>query len=1015
MSTNTASANHFQRAVALLQPFMSAERRDTWLTQAFYFAHRDLYDGIDQQGAPADFTVRCVRRLLDAGCRDGRHALSWLLDVVRTGCGDERQPEFTALIDELDRLCALAPAQTVMSTPAVTAVAKPDRPAVFISYARADAALVKRLVDDLQAAGHACWIDTSDIPGGEVWLEAIAASIEYAYAFVTLVTPAANTSDYVRLEYLHAQKRGKLIIPLLGQSGELPWYIADRQAIPLLPDYLAGVQRLLAALPMLPVMAPVPAGDARSLELAYLYRLQLEELQYIELYTPLAGIARVVGTRQQTFLPAVVRRAELMRPEFTHLACRQERSEMAPTEVKRYDDIVTACTEVHRAVVLGEPGAGKTTALYKLAGTALETALTDPKAPLPMLVRLGEWTAPAQPLSAFIADKIGPLGGSFQTLLQQRRVLLLLDGLNEIPLSERDRKAAEIKTLLHAQHHLPAIVTCRELDYTGTLNLNLDTLTIRPLDPPRIREFVITYLTAAIDLTDTDLADREATGAARGEDLFWKLAGGGAVRAVWRVWQAAGADLALFFTAPEIPRNNPNVYSRTTINQDRLWREAVHDPHSLLRLAGNPYLLYMFTQVYLNLGELPANRAALFGDFIQVLLLREKLAVRDAEAVTVSFTPDGQQLLTALSELAWTMQTQRVQADTQSDSEGDALTMLDRSAAALLGAQRLHRAASASLLAVSDQDVRFIHQLLQEYFTALGLRQHVETGQLAATMLWSADRWWQRSGWEETVILLAGLYGQDCTPVVRWLAEANPEVAAQCIQCSGAHTPDATLEALRAAWLPRLTDLKHDPNPAARAAVGRALGSVRLNGQPLDNRPGVGLRYDLKQRRWLPDIYWVEIPAGPFRYQDGKKQKLPAFAIARYPVTHCQFQAFIEASDGYQNSVWWQGLAEQPEAPTEARWDYANHPREMVNWYEAVAFCRWLSHLLGYEVRLPTEQEWEKAARGTDGRDCPWGNGYRSGYANIYEMWGDAGEYHLEQTTAVGIYPQGASPYEVLD
>ena len=603
-------------------------------------------------------------------------------------------------------------------TPAVPAATKPDRPAVFISYARADAALVKRLVDDLRAAGHACWIDTSDIPGGEVWLEAIAAGIEYAYAFVTLVTPAANASDYVRLEYLHAQKRGKRIIPLLGQGGELPWYVADRQAIALWPDYPAGLQRLLAALPAPPVTELAPASDARSLELAYLYRLQLEELQYIELYTPLAGIARVMGTRRQTFLPAVVRRSELMQPAFAHLACRQERSEAAPTETKRYDDIVTACAEVRRAVVLGEPGAGKTTALYKLAGTVLEIALAEPTAPLPVLIRLGEWTAPEQPLSAFIADRLGPLGGSFQTLLQQRRVLLLLDGLNEIPLSERDRKAAEISTLLRKQRDLPVVVTCRELDYTGALNLGLDTLTIRPLDPLRIRDFVITYLTAALGPADTDPAGagpKTCSGS-------WRVAGPCAQ--VWRVWQAAGADLALFFTAPEIPKDNPNVYSRTSGKQDQLWRQAVHDPHSLLRLAGNPYLLYMFTQVYLNLGELPANRAALFGDFIQVLLLREHLAVRDEQAGTVSFTPDGQQLLTALSELAWTMQTQRVQADAQEDAEGDALTVLDRAAAAaLLGARQLHRAASASLLAVSDQEVRFTHQLLQEYFTALGLRQ----------------------------------------------------------------------------------------------------------------------------------------------------------------------------------------------------------------------------------------------------------------------------------------------------
>ena len=877
MNADTTAGNRFQRAVALLQPFMSAERRDTWLTQAFYFDHRDLYDGIDQQGAPADFTVRCVRLLLDAGCRGGRHALSWLLEVVRTGCGDERQAEFTALIDELDRFCAQASAQAVASTPVVHAVIKPDRPAVFISYARADAALVKQLVDDLRAAGHACWVDTSDIPGGEVWLEAIAAGIEYAYAFVTLVTPAANASDYVRLEYLHAQKRDKLIIPVLGQGGELPWYATDRQAIALWPDYPAGLQRLLSALPAPPVTVQAPAGDARSLELAYLHRLQLEELRHTELYTPLASIARMVGTHRQTFLPAVVTRSDLKALPYL-----LERSETAPTETKRYDDIVTACAEVRRAVVLGEPGAGKTTALYKLAGTVLEAALAEPTAPLPVLIRLGEWTAPEQPLSAFIADRLGPLGGSFQTLLQQRRVLLLLDGLNEIPLSERDRKADEIRMLLHEQRDLPVIVTCRELDYTGALNLNLDTLTIRPLDPLRVRDFVITYLTAALGPADTDPVEQ-------GEDLFWKLAGGGAVRAVWRVWQAAGADLALFFSAPEIPAGNRNAFGISWW-QDGPRHQALHDPHSLLRLAGNPYLLYMFTQVYLSLGELPANRAALFGDFIQVLLLREHLADHDEQSRTVSFTPDGQQLLTALSELAWTMQTQRVQTDAREEAESDALTVLERSAAAaLLGAQRLYRAASASLLAVSDQEVRFTHQLLQEYFTALELRQRVEAGQLAATTLWPTDRWWQRSGWEETVILLAGLYGADCTPVVRWLADANPEVAAQCIQRSGAHTLDATLEALRAAWLPRLTDLEHDPNPAARAAVGRALGSVRLNGQPLDNRPGVGLRYDLTQRRWLPDLDWVEIPAGPFIYQDGEKQNLPAYAIARYPVTHCQF------------------------------------------------------------------------------------------------------------------------------
>jgi formylglycine-generating enzyme required for sulfatase activity len=84
-----------------------------------------------------------------------------------------------------------------------------------------------------------------------------------------------------------------------------------------------------------------------------------------------------------------------------------------------------------------------------------------------------------------------------------------------------------------------------------------------------------------------------------------------------------------------------------------------------------------------------------------------------------------------------------------------------------------------------------------------------------------------------------------------------------------------------------------------------------------------------------------------------------------------------------------------------------------VDWYEAVAFSRWLAAQLNQPIRLLTEQEWEKAARGTDGREYPWGNGYIKGRANVDES-GEKGEY-LAQTTAVGLYPMDNSPYGVRD
>ena len=166
----------------------------------------------------------------------------------------------------------------------------------------------------------------------------------------------------------------------------------------------------------------------------------------------------------------------------------------------------------------------------------------------------------------------------------------------------------------------------------------------------------------------------------------------------------------------------------------------------------------------------------------------------------------------------------------------------------------------------------------------------------------------------------------------------------------------------------------------------------------------------------LPDIDWVTIPGGEFVYQEGERRRLPAFRIARHPVTNSQYQTLIDAG-GYRDERWWTDL-QRPE-PEASRWPQANRPRTNVDWYEAVAFCRWLSEMFAYEVRLPTEEEWERAARGVDGREYPWGSPYESGRANIDETaryGGDrVGDWLLEQTTAVGVYPHGASSEGVLD
>jgi formylglycine-generating enzyme required for sulfatase activity len=274
--------------------------------------------------------------------------------------------------------------------------------------------------------------------------------------------------------------------------------------------------------------------------------------------------------------------------------------------------------------------------------------------------------------------------------------------------------------------------------------------------------------------------------------------------------------------------------------------------------------------------------------------------------------------------------------------------------------------------------------------------------------------------------------------------------------------------------------------PQARLQAGMALGTLD------DPRPGTGVNTGEAGSPHIPDIVWVKVPAGTFlmgstdeevehwkkwtrqRVEEGayaaedltQEQVLeifiswlegergqhpldiPAFFISRYPITNAQYRCFVEAG-GYDDPAWWGG----EESPAWAwrqgkpRWewqrtdrpDFWHNPRFNgptqpvvgVTWYEAMAFCRWLTEGIRIidgklqvwrdsqletlnlepetlEIRLPTEAEWEKAARGTDGRTWPWGNGWDETLANTRE--GDLG-----QPSPVGILPGGDGPYRAAD
>jgi formylglycine-generating enzyme required for sulfatase activity len=243
---------------------------------------------------------------------------------------------------------------------------------------------------------------------------------------------------------------------------------------------------------------------------------------------------------------------------------------------------------------------------------------------------------------------------------------------------------------------------------------------------------------------------------------------------------------------------------------------------------------------------------------------------------------------------------------------------------------------------------------------------------------------WERRGYPEAYL---------------WRHERLQPVYAMCQRLQP--TLSATVQAFIRPEAERL--LEEIDNPATshqrRASIGDRLADIG------DPRPGVGLNSDD-----LPEFVWLPVPGGEVTLEGGAgKFTVQPFAISKYPVTWAQYHSFLQAEDGYRQRRWWRGLAKRETEPGEQYRQQDNHPAENVSWYDAVAFCRWLSARLGYEVRLPTEWEWQQAATGGDPtREYPWRADWDPAYANVWESG-------LSRTNAVGVYLQGASPVGALD
>ncbi|MBF8185324.1 SUMF1/EgtB/PvdO family nonheme iron enzyme [Nonomuraea sp. K274] len=657
------------------------------------------------------------------------------------------------------------------------------------------------------------------------------------------------------------------------------------------------------------------------------------------------------------------------------------------------DGILRLDEAMQGVVVFGEPGAGKTTVLAHLLATTLlhgGSVFGLDVDTVPILVPLRHLTAEAmrRPLAEFVeAELAAAAPGRFpddfvRQLWRRGRLLLLLDGIDEA--GAASSRAAMIAYLRGQAHGLRArkitlVASCRTAARVDAVKLGprFSFFEVRPLPDTKITEFIRRWFHAAQRFT-------ESGGASLATD-----------------WSLLGDELA------------QSLVSRSVAN------------HRFAVLASSPLILSLLCVIALRGGEVPHSEVDFYRECLRTLLgrwarakgIEPPLSAADAHTIlrllAVHLHNAGERDFDA-EEFERITATPIVKLRTADGRVTDPKSVLEW----------LHHGAGV-LTSPSTETYSFSHLTFQEYLTASHLADNSRELVRAATHL--GEKWWR-----EVLLFTVQLASREtaaqffAAALTPPLVERSHAALRQCVE---------TVTSLNT--LPFVRFLEDPAVPAGAKAhvlrmfvnhpdheISRVARSLSRHDSPEVSALAIRIREKAAESATArattvmnPEEPIVEpftgillrpIPAGQFTMgaddigvaeQPEHLVRVSSFWLAETTVTNRHYELFLKATQHSEPAFWREPMFAGPDLPVVG-----------VNWYDATEFCRWLATLSRLPFTLPSEAQWEYAARGTDGRRYPWGSEPPDRTrACYYEGQIDS---HPEP---VGSFPLGRGPFGCMD